>query len=68
VYALRRGNLRTMLGNVLRMVHLGGIAVAAGVPVRMATTGWGSVGKLPYGVPIALGTITTVVATHYGFL
>jgi len=26
------------------------------------------VGKLPYGVPIAIGTITTVVAAHYGFL
>jgi prepilin peptidase CpaA len=68
VYALWHKNLRTMLGNVLRMMHLGGIAVAAGVPVRMATTGWGSIGKLPYGLPIALGTITTVVAAHYGFL
>jgi len=68
VFALRHGNLRTMLGNILRMVHLGGMAVAAGVPVRMATTGWGSVGKLPYAVPIAIGTIATVVAAHYGFL
>jgi prepilin peptidase CpaA len=67
-FALRHGNLRTMLGNVVRMLHLGGIAVAAGVPVRIATTGWGSVGRLPYGVPIALGTITTTVAAHFGFL
>ena len=68
VSALRHGNLRTMLGNVLRMVHLGGIAMTAGMPVSVATTGFGSVGKLPYGVPIALGTIITVVAAHYGFL
>jgi prepilin peptidase CpaA len=68
VYALRQGNLRTMLGNALRIVHLGGLAVTAGMPVRVATTGWDSVGKLPYGVAIALGTITTVVAAHYGFL
>jgi prepilin peptidase CpaA len=67
-FALRHGNLRIMLGNVARMLHLGGIAVAAGVPVRIATTGWGSVGRLPYGVPIALGTITTTVAAHFGFL
>jgi prepilin peptidase CpaA len=68
LYALRHGTLRVMLGNVLRMLHLGGIAVAAGAPVRIATTGWASVGKLPYGVPIALGTITTTVAAHFGFL
>ena len=68
LYALRHGNLRTMLGNVVRLLHLGGIAIAAGVPVRAATTGWGSVGKLPYAVPIALGTITTTVAAHFGFL
>jgi prepilin peptidase CpaA len=68
LFAVRHGNLRTMLGNVLRIVHLGGIAVAAGMPVRMATAAPGSVGRLPYAVPIALGTITTVVAAHYGFL
>jgi prepilin peptidase CpaA len=68
VFALRHGNLRAMLGNVLRIVHLGGIAVTAGVPVRMATTAPGSAGRLPYAIPIALGTILTVVATHYGFL
>ena len=68
VFALRHGNLRTMLGNVLRMAHLGGMAMTAGMPVRVATSGFGSVGRLPYGVPIALGTITTVVAAHYGFL
>ena len=68
LYALRHGNLRAMLGNVVRMLQLGGIAVAAGVPVRIATAGGGSVGRLPYGVPIALGTITTTVAAHFGFL
>ena len=68
LYALRHGNLRLMLGNVVRILHLGGIAVAAGVPVRIATTGPVSVGRLPYAVPIALGTITTTVAAHFGFL
>jgi prepilin peptidase CpaA len=68
LYSIRHGNLRTMLGNVVRMMHLGGIAVAAGLPVRTVATGCDSVGKLPFAVPIALGTITTVVATHFGFL
>ena len=67
-FALARRNLRVMLGNVVRILHVGGIAVAAGIPVRIAATGSGSVGRLPYGVPIALGTITTTVAAHFGFL
>lgn len=68
LYALRHGTLRVMLGNVMRILHLGGIAVTAGLPVRIATTDPGSVGRLPYAVPIALGTITTTVAAHFGFL
>jgi prepilin peptidase CpaA len=68
VLAAWHGNLRTMLNNVLRIVHLGSIAAAAGVSVRLAPAAPGSVGRLPYAVPIALGTIATVVATHYGFL
>jgi prepilin peptidase CpaA len=68
LYALRHGTLRVMLGNVMRILHLGGIAVTAGLPVRIATTAPGSVGRLPYAVPIALGTITTTVAAHFGFL
>lgn len=68
LYALRHGTLRLMLGNVMRILHLGGIAVTAGLPVRIATADSGSVGRLPYAVPIALGTITTTVAAHFGFL
>ena len=67
-FALAHRNLRVMLGNVMRILHLGGIAVTAGLPVRIATTDPGSVGRLPYAVPIALGTITTTVAAHFGFL
>jgi prepilin peptidase CpaA len=67
-FALAHRNLRVMLGNVMRILHLGGIAVTAGLPVRIATADSGSVGRLPYAVPIALGTITTTVAAHFGFL
>lgn len=68
LFALRNGHLRVMLANVMRMMHLGGIAVAVGLPVRIAASGWLSVGKLPFAVPVAVGTITTVTAAHFGFL
>jgi prepilin peptidase CpaA len=67
-FAIRHGRLRAMLGNVARMLHLGGIAALAGMPVSMATSGWTSVGKLPFGLAIATGTISTVVARQYGLI
>jgi prepilin peptidase CpaA len=66
--ALWRGKLGAMLSNAGRILHLGGTAVAAGIPLQAATAGWQSTGKLPFGLPIALGTIGTVVASHFGFL
>jgi prepilin peptidase CpaA len=57
-----------MLGNVGRMLHLGSVALAAGIAVNPATTGWQSVGRLPFGIPIAVGTIFAVTANHFGFL
>lgn len=66
--SLWRGKLGTMLGNVGRMLHLGSVALAAGIAVSPATAGWQSVGRLPFGVPIAVGTIFTVTANHFGFL
>lgn len=36
--------------------------------MSVAQSGWQSVGKLPFALPIAVGTIGTVVATHFGFL
>ncbi|PQP02230.1 prepilin peptidase [Massilia phosphatilytica] len=68
VFSLWRGRLGAMLGNVGRIVHAGSIAVAAGVPMRQTARGWQSVGRLPFGLPIAAGTICTVVASHFGFL
>jgi len=68
VFSLWQGKLGAMLGNVGRMLHLGSVAVAAGIPVRTTTTGWQSVGRLPFGLPIAVGTIATVTANHFGFL
>jgi prepilin peptidase CpaA len=66
--SLWHGKLGAMLSNVGRIVHMGTVAVSAGVPLHTATVGWKSTGKLPFGLPIAAGTITTVVASHFGFL
>jgi len=67
-FSLHKGKLREMLSNVGRMLRVGSIAMAMGAPVSMAQSGWESVGKLPFALPIAVGTIGTVVATHFGFL
>jgi prepilin peptidase CpaA len=67
-FSLRHGKLREMLGNIVRMLRLGSVAVAVGAPIRMAASDWESVGKLAFAVPIAVGTIGTVVANHFGFL
>jgi prepilin peptidase CpaA len=67
-FSLRRGQLRRMLGNVLHVVQVTGAAGMAGVPGAAALSGFESVGKLPYSVAIAAGTIVTVVARHFGYL
>jgi prepilin peptidase CpaA len=67
-FSVRHGKLRQMLANVGRVLRFNSIAVATGTPVSMATSGWESVGKLAFAVPIATGTIGAVVASHFGFL
>jgi prepilin peptidase CpaA len=67
-FAARHGKLRQMLGNVGRILRIGSVAVATGAPVGMAASGWESVGKLAFAVPIATGTIGAVLARHFGFL
>ena len=67
-YSIRHGRLRDMLGNVGRVLHLGSVAALCGMPMQMATTGWQSVGKMPFGLAIASGTIVAVVATNFNLL
>jgi prepilin peptidase CpaA len=67
-FAVWHGKLRPMLGNVGRVMRVGSIAMALGMPARMALSGWESIGKLPFGLAIASGTITAVVATHFGLI
>jgi prepilin peptidase CpaA len=67
-YAIHHGKLRQMLANVGRVLRVGGVAMAMGAPPSIAHSGWQSVGKLAFAVPIAVGTVGTVIATHFGFL
>jgi prepilin peptidase CpaA len=67
-FGLWHGKLRPMLGNVGRMARVGTVAMAFGMPAKMATSGWESIGKMPFGLAIAVGTITAVVATHFGLI
>jgi prepilin peptidase CpaA len=67
-FALWHGKLRPMLGNVGRVMRVGSVAMALGMPTKMAMSGWESIGKMPFGLAIAIGTITAVVATHFGLI
>jgi prepilin peptidase CpaA len=67
-YSLWHGKLRLMFANVGRVVHQGTAALATRTPLGGAMQGWESVGKLPFGVAIAAGTIASVVGRHFGLL
>lgn len=66
-YAAWHGKLRLMFANVGRVFHQGSAALATRTPLSGALQGWESVGKLPFGVAIAAGTIASVVGRHFGF-
>lgn len=67
-FSVRHGRLREMLANAGQILRLGSISAVTGAPVSIAAGGWQSVGKMAFALPIATGTIGTVVASHYGFL
>ena len=60
VVAQRQGMLRRALSNA--------VLIFAGGPRPTTTVAAGSVGKLPYGVAIAAGTIGYLVARQFGFI
>lgn len=64
-YSVRYGRLRDMLSNVGQVMRLGSVAAACGMPLGIAREGWQSVGKMPFGLAIATGTIVTVVASNF---
>lgn len=67
-YSLWHGKLRLMFANVGRIFHQGGAALLTRSPPGGTLQSWESVGKLPFGLAIAIGTIASVVGQHFGFL
>lgn len=67
-YAAWQGKLRLMFANIGRMFYQGSVALVVRTPVNAALQGWESVGKLPFGVAIAVGTIASVLGSHFGIL
>jgi prepilin peptidase CpaA len=65
-FALYRRTLRRMTLNVAEMVRSIAFAAAAGYRPDAAAAAPLSVGKLPYGVSIAAGTIAWLVVRHLG--
>lgn len=66
-FALYRRAFRRMTANVAQIVQSMALAAMAGVRPAPAIAGRASVGKLPYGVSIAAGTIAWLAARQFGF-
>ncbi len=66
VYALYHRAFRRMTGNVMELAQAAAFAAAAGYrpPLDIQRT---SIGRLPYGVSIAAGTIGWLLCSHLGW-
>lgn len=60
--------LRRMLTNIRDIARLTAMSIAGGVRPSLQVHASQSIGRLPYGVSIAIGTSCFVVARHFGYL
>ncbi|QAU33459.1 A24 family peptidase [Janthinobacterium sp. 17J80-10] len=67
-FALARGVLGSMLGNIKQLLQTMTVSALAGTVGTGQVAVDNSVGKLPYGVSICIATIGYVVARQLGFL
>lgn len=67
-YAIRHGKLQMMLSNIGRILRVGDLLELAGVTGRISPENWVPVGRVPFGIAIAAGTISTVMALHFGLI
>jgi prepilin peptidase CpaA len=65
-FALYHRALRRVTGNVVDIVQSMTFAALAGIPLRGGMPAQASIGKLPYGVSIAAGTIAWLGARQLG--
>jgi prepilin peptidase CpaA len=67
-FALYRGAAGRMLGNIRQLAMSTTVAILGGVCPSLQVTPAASVGKLPYGVSIGIGTIGSMLARQLGYL
>ena len=67
-YGLRKGVLRVMLTNIVTLFQVAALSTACGAKPSLSLDAGVSVGKLPYGVAIAAGTIGYVVLKQLGIV
>lgn len=67
-YALRKGALRAALTNVAALFQVAALSTACGTKPTLILDGSASVGKLPYGVAIAAGTIGYLMLKQLGIV
>jgi prepilin peptidase CpaA len=65
--ALSHGALVRMLGNVKNVVKFMTFSLMGGVRPAAPTEAVASIGRMPYGISVAAGTIAYLVATQLGF-
>ncbi len=61
LFVLLKGRVRLLFRNFAAALHLGAVEVAGGMAPSFHIDSTASAGKLPYGVAIAIGTITYLV-------
>jgi prepilin peptidase CpaA len=67
-YALRKGALRATLANVMALFQVAALSTACGAKPSLTLDSKDSVGKLPYGVAITVGTIGYLVLKQLGIV
>jgi prepilin peptidase CpaA len=67
-YALSKGALRATLTNVLALFQVAALSTACGAKPSLTLDSKDSVGKLPYGVAIAVGTIGYLMLKQLGIV
>ena len=67
IYALAHRSAGRMVGNVLDITRFAAFGFMSGVRPSLAAMG-PSIGKLPYGISIAAGTIAWLAARQFGFV
>lgn len=68
LFAVHRRVFRQMMGNIRTTAEMMIVSAATGVGAGSIDARKKSVGKLPYGVSIFVGTAGYVVARHFGFI